>query len=245
MSVEYDKLINKVLKESNENINEYYGLLHDTRETKDFYSLIKKLDGKTNNNYWLIEIVNHIFEPNSNYGLKDQFFDKLSNLGVQIIKYDGQKLIIKCDGEIFTFRDLCLYFREFNKRDYNNPNHYDKENYIPILIDKLKLLDDTSKLVIGYINEELLNSKKIRCWIEIIKNNKSYVIDFVNNICMEKEHFYNFYNVEIINKVSKNDVLNEEVLSVLINDLSISYDEYLIYAQEFNKEVHKKRLFQK
>ena len=54
-----------------------------------------------------------------------------------------------------------------------------------------------------------------------------------------------FYNVEVINNVSKNDVLNEETLSVLINDLSINYDEYLIYAQEFNKEVHKKRLFLK
>lgn len=245
MSVEYNKLISKMLKQSNENINEYYGLLHDTRETKDFNTLVKSLEGKTNDNYWLIEIVNHIFEPSSNYCSKDQYFEILKELDVHLIKYDGQKLIIKNNGEILMFKEPSLTFRGFSKKDYNTPNYYNKEIYIPILIDKLKLLDDTSKLVIGYVNEELLDSKKIRCWIEINKNQNVYVIDFVNNISMEKELFYKFYNVEVINKVSQKDIINEKMLSVLINDLSVSYDEYLIYAQEFNKEVHKKRLFLK
>lgn len=61
MSVEYDKLDNKTLEKSQRSINEYYECLYDIIETKEFEKTFEYLRRKTNDNYWLITLVNHIF----------------------------------------------------------------------------------------------------------------------------------------------------------------------------------------
>lgn len=237
MNIEYDKLLKKDLKESNNKREE----LQDLVENKDYSKLSCILKGTANDNYWIIEIVNNIFAPNTPLESKTQYFKKLEELEVDTIKYDRETLILKVDGEIFTFKNLCSKFREFKNSDYHKINYYDNNIYIPILMNKLKLLNSTGKIVIGYITEELLDAKKLRSWIEITKNNKTYAIDFVNNICMDQKQFYMFYKPNILNKVSDENIMDNTVLSALINEFNLKYDEYLIFAEEFNRDLQKKK----
>ncbi len=243
MSVEYDKLINKSERETDTVSDKYRENMYKTIESgKLDPSFSDTIDNINNGDYWVISLINNIFQVYIPEKMKEQYLNKFQSEGVKIIKYDGKTLIIEYDGKQISVGSLYLTSEVFNKKDYkSNPNHYSKDVYIPILINKLKKMKEPSKIVIGYINEEVLGAKKLFAWIEITKKEKSYILDFVNNIIVDKDSFYMFYKPEVLNEIDKDKIISDEMLSILINDLNVRYDEYLIFNEEFNNEVENKK----
>lgn len=243
MSIGYERLALKSQKNNDETTTRYLeNTFRILCEELNYDELFKCLDNDYNDNYWIMLILKNLFDPNMPNKYKEQFINKLINNGVKIIKYDPKTLIIECEGRTSTIKNLYLNEDEFNKSDYNEyVNYFDKNIYIPILINKIKKLSDNSKIVIGYVKGELLDNKQLLAWIEVIKNNKTYVIDFTSNMIIDKNSFYSFYKPEILNEIKKENLISDKLLSVLINDLSIQYDEYLIFDREFKREIEKKK----
>lgn len=248
MNKEYDRLIKyeeeKRNKLEQQFLEDKFKILEqETCDKNLFYSVLNR----SNTNYWIIELINYIFHPSETGENKELYINQLKKGGIKVIKYEKESLLIKYRKKSILVQDLCSTFTQFTKEDYySSIAIYKRENYIPILLQKITKLDNKSKIMIGYINEEILNAKKLYSWIEIKINNKIFVIDFVNNIVINREAFYMFYKPEILNGIKKENILNPELITLLTKELNINYDEYLIFNKEFEKEIKKKKeLFRK
>lgn len=241
MSVEYNKLMLKFEEENNKINMNYIDNIYQVLEQDNVDKLLlDNINNLSNGDYWIIELVNNFFDLTIPEKMKEQFVNRLESEGIKVIKYNKKNLIIEYNSKQINIGNLCSSFRQFDKRYYNaNTTYYSKDVYIPILLDKMNDINYESKIVIGYIKEEVLESKKLFAWIEITKKGKVYVLDFVNNIVIDKDSFYIFYKPEILNVIEKDDVISDDILSVLINNFDIQYDEYLIFNKEFNKDITK------
>lgn len=238
MSKEYDRLLKKMVNKTRKN------------ETEFILNMYQFIEGNINSNfldyinydYYIIPIINMIFDPELQKMNKKKYVQKLINNNIKVLKYNEKELIIELEGKELTFRNLQLTNSYFEQKDCNkNIIRYKESIYIPILIEKLRFLDQSYKIIIGNIQEETVNRNKLFAWMEFSKNNKEYVIDYVHNIIFDKESFYFFYKPNILNKIEKDNLLNDRLISILIDILNIRYDEYLIFNKEINKEVSKKK----
>jgi len=244
MSIGYNRLIeteeNKNYCINQNHLNEMFRIVAENINNQDSIDcFISKIDF----NHSIRILINNIFDPNMPDKMKKKFINQLENNDVKIIDYSREKLIIEYTDKKIVIGNLCLLHKNFNKKDYKNNLYYRKDVYIPILLDKLRKLNHKSQIVTGYIDTELLDNKKLYSWLEIVNNKKDYVIDFINNIIIDKDSYYMLYNPKVLNSIKKDDVLNNETLSILINDLSIEYDEYLIFDKEFKEEIKKKKSY--
>ena len=218
-------------------------LEQETYDKNLFYSILDR----ANTNYWIIELINYIFNPSETSENKKLYINQLKKGGIKVIKYDNLSLLIKYRNKSILIQDLCSIFDQFTKEDYySSIAIYKRENYIPVLLQKITKLGNKSKIMIGYISEDTLDVKKLYSWLEIKINNKIFVIDFINNIVINKEAFYMFYKPEILNEIKKENILNPELITILTKDFTVNYDEYLIFSKEFENEIQKKKeLFRK
>lgn len=239
MSVEYDRLMLKFKEENRNNKNKYIEDIYKVLEQdKVDEVLIDSINNNCNGEYWIIQLIRNIFDSTIRDKYKEQFLNRLLSEGIKIIKYNKKTLILEYNDKQISVGNLHSNFKQFDKNIYN------QVNYIPILINKIRELNHNAKIVIGYVKQEALNSRKLLAWIEIQKNTKSYVIDLCDNIVIDKDSFYMFYKPEVLNEVKKEEVISDELLSFLVNDLSVQYDEYLIFDKAFKKDIQKnKELF--
>lgn len=243
MSAIYDKLLNNDLKNNEKLNNEYIKNIYELvegQENKDSNPI--EIDNTTNDDYCIISIINNIFGVYNPEKTKQQYFDKLQRLGVKIIKYDSKSLMLEYNNKKINIDGLYMNSEIFDKSDYtSNPYHYTKDIYIPILIRKIREINNPAKIVIGNIKEESLLSNKLFAWIEVSNNDKTLVLDFVNNIIIDKDIFYMFYKPNILNQITKESLIDDKYISMLINDFNVRYDEYLIFNKEYNKEIENKK----
>ena len=88
------------------------------------------------------------------------------------------------------------------------------------------------------ITEELDKIQKLHFWIEYTKNNKTYVIDYLNNIVVNKEGYYLLTQPKFINEISS-EQLNQDTVTLLNESFKLEHSEILCFYQEFEKDLKK------
>jgi len=180
-------------------------------------------------------LINTIYKSDISNTEKNSCINKAVLNNIKIINCNRKELIVKYKNRIINIKNLYYVFKNFSKGTFVN------KNYIQTLIDKIRKLKYEAKIVIGDIKDETLDSNRIHVWIEFLKNEKTYIIDVSNSVVIDKDSFYMFYKPEILNEIKKDEVINDELLSILVNDLSIQYAEYLIFNKKLEKELKRKK----
>jgi len=112
--------------------------------------------------------------------------------------------------------------------------------YIAQTIKLSRNLEQPSTIVIGYLTEELDKIRKLHCWLEFEKDNKTYIIDFPNNLLINKDEYYMFTQPNIINKIDSNN-LDDNIVDILHNIFQLEYEEIVCFYEELKKDIKKIR----
>lgn len=99
----------------------------------------------------------------------------------------------------------------------------------------LEMCDENYDVVTGLVNDYLNGCQMCHSWIEFIKNNEVYVLDFCFNLMMKQEDYYNLFDVDVYSKINK-QTLTEDI--AFLSSLSqeemecISIEDYLMEREK-------------
>ena len=224
MSFGYSSLITKektsYLEHKNEMLECLYGF--------DFNRLNKLLKGSRLNydGNLIFNTICNIFDVSGTKKLLNSEFKKLKSI----------EHVSNCE---FSRNNLSLNFKNVNinvKKINKNADNF--SNNIYEIIQLSKQLKEPNKIVIGYLTEELDKIQKLHFWIEYTKNNKTYVIDYLNNIVVNKEGYYLLTQPKFINEISS-EQLNQDTVTLLNESFKLEHSEILCFYQEFEKDLKK------
>lgn len=77
------------------------------------------------------------------------------------------------------------------------------------------------------------------CWVEYEKENETLVIDYTNNLVMEKRKYYKLYEAVMINKTKAQDMENIKNLIEPVFDFKFSPILYSFFAEEIMADFKK------
>lgn len=108
------------------------------------------------------------------------------------------------------------------------------------------LIEDSNKVVTGFIYGLSDKDKILHSWIETKINNTDVVIDFTMNIIINKDAYYRLKHVEALNAISDKDLINDDkFIHFFAKSVhSIDVKEYLLFRDEIIRDCKKnKQLF--
>lgn len=238
-------------------MNKNYELLFKKDEIKG-----KELSQKYLEFIWAkIENIDNKFENNTNlYSEENLIFSTIINLcdanisettkKSEISKFQYSDIIrdydINKNGLINILTDNCSISAirlSGNIKEISNIKYYSsKGNNYESLIMLSKNLKRDNKIVTGYIYNESDKIKQVHSWIEFKKAKKDYIIDYKNNLIMNKAGYYFLKHVEKINEISSNYLKEDEYLFNEFNQiLNLKEQEYLTFRDEIMKDLEKNK----
>ena len=222
MSFGYNSLITKENKDYSQHKNEMLEILYSF----DVDRLNKLTSSKLNCDGTLIfDAICNMFDTSTSKKLLNSEFKKLEDI----------EEVSQCD---FARNNLSLNFKNVDINVKKITKNTDNFNNIYEIIQLSKQLKEPNKIVIGYLTEELDTIQKLHFWIEYTKNSETYVIDYINNIVINKEGYYLLNQPKIINEINS-DQLNNDTVTLLNELFKLEYDEILCFYQEFEKDLKK------
>jgi len=187
----------------------------------------------------LLEISELNYEGNLIFNTICNLFNVSSSkslLNSELKKLKNIEEISKCN---FSRNNLSFNFKNTNvkvKKIIKNPEEFTKN--LNGVIEISKQLQKPNKIVIGYLTEELDKIQKLHFWIEYTKNNETYVVDYLNNIIINKEGYYLLTQPKIMNEINS-DQINYDTVTLLNEIFKLEHDEILCFYQEFEKDLKK------
>lgn len=145
------------------------------------------------------------------------------------IRIKNFKYTITKDGKTYNFE--CLSDKKILKGDKKILQNY-KERLrkyfwrVLRIASSNKLID--SKLLVGYGNE-------IQLLVDYSKNGKRYIIDYLNNIIMEKENYIELYNFKVINEIDRFTLWQ---MHLILEELKFD-PQMMLYFFIFSREILK------
>jgi len=244
MNKNYELLFKKMEEESNEFIKAYvnhaYCVLENQKSSFTEENNIPYIEEAS-----LFDKICYIYELNdskvNNIISKFKEFDIVKDYDVEINKKDIKINISTEKTPIKVIRFAGKYKSIGNNKYYELRNLRNLKKDYKTLIQVSKLLNIDNKIVTGYVYGFSNKVKSVYSWIEFKKNNEEYVIDFYNNLIMNKDAYYYLRHVDKINEISSKTIEEDECLFNEFNNiLNFDIQEYLIFRDEIMRDLKKK-----
>lgn len=159
------------------------------------------------------------------------------------IKSKNSIIKISANNQQIIAHRLSGNFKGISSRKYYSiKNNSKNKNLYKHLIELSKNLNYKNSIVTGYIYGISPNDKKLHSWIEFKKKNEDYVIDFINNLVINKSGYYYLTHAEKLNEVSSEILKSDEIIYNEFNKiLNLSEQEYLIFRDFIIKDLEKNK----
>lgn len=172
------------------------------------------------------------------YTLKrDKFFKSFAlKEYLSDIVYDDENEINHYEDKEFSFDFMLLSDKIDNNRlikQLKSKKRFHKCHESSI---GMCLNDDENnmKILIGYV--PCVNTEVLHSVVEMTEDDIKYIIDFTQNLIMEKEDFIKTNCFRVINEVTSEDLKKDKDI---ICELEIRTPFYLFFRDEINKELKK------
>lgn len=203
----------------------------DEKNTKEFVDIITLIDNYTRLKQNIIErtLVNLILKKKTSLNFSDIKYNETNKMYEISLK----------NGDIVTFDIISNHISDEELKNELNS----KKRLSSCHTKSVELASgiNNSYVLTGYYTTTL--NKILHSVVEIVKDGKSYILDWTQNIKMPKEDYIKIYKFQVLEKINSSDL--EEDFKMLKELEFKSLKTYLVFRDEIIKDLEKnKHLFE-
>lgn len=164
---------------------------------------------------------------------------------IKDIRREGRtKIFIKLkDREIYAKRLTDALVSDTCKLEDFIPNIHTKErtgNCHSYSRKLAQVLNGDCNVVTGSIYSLLSNARILHSWVEEEKDGQAWCFDATLNASMKKEDYYHLYNVKVLEKISKQDIIADKEDFWKLYDINMHYVKLYYSSRQEALDIAKK-----